>query len=144
METVTPVDVVQKDSGWYDIQVEDGRTLSTKSRQFSDVMFAKIGEEVSVEVNTRKNGSFTNHYLNKVEGVAEERRSAGTGRKRSSGGGPSEAERADRDKRIAAQWALGRAVELYCADHPLTTGDAAFEKISATAEKLLQAAKSLS
>jgi hypothetical protein len=144
MEQVTPVDVVQKDTGWYEIALEDGRNLSTKSRQLSDVMFQKVGSEVGVEVNTVVNGKFTNHYLNKIEGVVEERSSkrggASRGAGRASGGGGRSPEQG---KQIAAQWAVGRAVELYCADHPLLSGDADLAKIAETAKQLLATRDSL-
>jgi hypothetical protein len=150
VETVVVDDVVKKDTGWYDISLEDGRTVSTKARKLADAAFQSKGQEVEVELNTQKKGSFTNIYLNRIGDVADSKASANGGGARRKAASPKREEAPrevvpvdNRDERIARQWAFGRAVEMY-----ITLGSSAFpptdadlDEIQAAAEGLLERAR---
>lgn len=109
METVTVKDVEKNSAGWYEITLEnDDRTVSTKNQKLADAAFASRGTPVEAEINSRKNGSFENHYLNKFGDVSDTRAGGNGGGRPRSGGGKSPQEQ----NTIAQQWAIGRAVEL--------------------------------
>jgi hypothetical protein len=140
METVTVKDVEKSDRGWFEITLEDGRTVSTKNSKLADAAFAGRGTEVEVEINESKNGSFTNYYLNKLGDVSDQRK--GT----SSGNGSSKRtarpQDDDRQKVIEREWAMGRAVELYNGCIGVSDfsdlGEREFAAMEAVAERLLK------
>ena len=141
MEKFTVVDVVQKGTGWFDISLEDGRTVSTKARKLADAAMLAKGQEVEGEINTKKSGNFTNHYLNALGDISDKpaAKTNGGGRKQSKRDIPPEAATPeipvdDRNERIARQWAFGRAIEMYVADLSAQNLD----DIEAIAEDLLQ------
>ena len=115
METIVVKNVTTQPSGWTDIELEDGRVPSTKDEKI--ILAAKeasaSGEPVQADINTRVNGSFTNHYLNQIGDVKESRSNGqaktaakGAPAKKSFGKSPEE------QAQIHAQWAFGRATEL--------------------------------
>lgn len=148
METVTVTGVSgPNEKGWYEIELEDGRTPNTKNVQIFEAAKSSKGTAVEVTLNETVNGKFKNLYINSF-GEIEDAKPArgkvaannGGGSRPNFGGGKS----ADVQERIARQWAHGRAVELLIAsgDEYVLPLDAATEsKLQATADALLAATK---
>lgn len=148
METVTVVDVMKKDSGWYEIELEDGRKVATKAKKLADTAFQAKGSEIEVELNEQTKGKYTNIYLNAIGDVVDSPvKSNGSGRKPQPTEDPQEASHENppipgpdtRDERIARQWAFGRATELFAAG--FTPTDKELDAIAKTAEGLLSRAR---
>lgn len=136
METVTIESVETGARGWFNVTFEDGRTASTKDEALKDKAEEMLNEEVEVDIQTKTKGSFTNIYLNSIDGFKGKN---GSGAKSSYGGTKSAfAPDPKRDERIARQWAYGRATELYAAGHPLVATDKDLTEIMALAERLLE------
>jgi flagellar basal body rod protein FlgG len=141
METVTVKDVEKSDRGWFEISLEDGRTVSTKNSKLADAAFAGRGTAVEVEINESKNGSFTNYYLNKLGDVSDERKGTSSGN-----GSSKRTARPQDDGRqqvIEREWAMGRAVELYTnsiggVKNLDELGEGDFASMEAVADRLLK------
>lgn len=140
METVIVKDVSEpNERGWYTVELEDGRTPTTKNPEVAKAAFQSRGTEVPVKINEQTSGKFTNLYINEVDGIKDApKRGASASRSTGSSAAPKD------NERIARQWAYGRAVELLVAsgttfDFPLSS-----ELMSAVAEQanaLLNATK---
>jgi flagellar basal body rod protein FlgG len=142
METVTVKDVEKSDRGWFEISLEDGRTVSTRNSKLADAAFAGRGTAVEVEINESKNGSFTNYYLNKLGDVSDERKgtSSGNGSSKRINTRPQDD---GRQQIIEREWAMGRAVELYTSSlggvkNFAQLGESEFAAMEAVAERLLK------
>ena len=143
IETVQIADVKNKGNGWYDITLEqDERVLSTKDTRLAEIATASVGASAEVEINTRTKGSFTNHYLQTINGEKE------SGRPTRSAPRSAPAPTGGRDtatqERIARQWAMGRAVELLVssdASYGFPVDDETFALLCEQASKLLDATK---
>lgn len=115
METVIVKEVDGPNaSGWYEVELEDGRKASTKNEEMAKTAFQSRGSEVPVEISERVNGKFTNIYLNEIDGIKDTPK---RGRKASTTSGSAPApsrggKTPEEQNRIARQWAYGRAVEL--------------------------------
>lgn len=144
-ETVQIKDVKNKGNGWYDITLEeDDRVLSTKDTRLAELATASVGSFSDVEINTRTKGSFTNHYLQSING--EKGDDSGRGKKASAStttsfsGGRSE----ETQERIARQWAMGRAVELLVsseASYGFPLDEKTFKMLADQASALLDATR---
>lgn len=146
METVTVTDVEKSGTGWYEISLQDGRTVSTKNQTLADAAFAGRGTEVEVEVNEVKRGTFTNHYLNKIGDLSDEKKGAAAPRNGTSKRAATPAQNDERQKIIEREWAMGRAVELYNNSIGGTKnfdqlGESDFVALEFVADRLLQYAK---
>lgn len=144
METVTIKDVTKNERDWYEVTLEgDDRVLATKDEKIAEAATKAIGElNTPVSINTRTKGTYTNHYVEEVNGVKGDKpKFAAAPRRSTPGASPAPA----RDnERIARQWAFGRAVELLMAsdtafDFPLSPAE--FEALKTQAQALLDATK---
>jgi hypothetical protein len=138
METVKVRDVEKSGTGWYEITLEDDRTISTKNQAMADAAFASRGTEVEVEINEVQKGTYTNRYLNKFGDIGDTKPKSAP---RSGGGG---ARPEKNQEAIRKQWAFGRALELLRDSQeeysfPLSTED--FQKVQLQADALLAATK---
>lgn len=144
METVTIKDVTKNERDWYEITLEgDDRVLATKDSKLAEVATASIGGAVEVGVNTRTKGTYTNHYLESVGGVAGDKpkfASKPTAPRTAPSGGRDK----ETQERIARQWAFGRAVELLMAsdtEFSFPLSPAEFEALQKQADALLSATR---
>ena len=134
-ETVTIEEVDGPNAnGFYEVTLGDGRKASTKDDDIAQAAFAVRGGEAEVSLGTQTKGKFTNIYLNEVNGVrgAAPKRTASKRSATPDSGSP------DRDARIAAQWALGRATELH-----ILGKDASFDELEEAAKEYLARAAKL-
>lgn len=119
METLTINDVNgPNDRGWYDVELSDGRTATTKDKKLADVAFQARGTLVKAEVTQKpaSNPKFPdNIYLNKIEvlGGADDGAVATAAPAPAASIPPSKQQ--ETQERIARQWAYGRAVEILVA-----------------------------
>lgn len=129
------------ENGYFTVTFTEGDheypDASTSNEEIRDAAFQARGTEAEVTIGVTQKGTYTNRYLNAVNGVRDKPKAAkakSTGGTRSSGGDDA------RQKTIAGQWAVGRATELLIASgatfaQPLDSDDLA--KIKETAESLL-------
>lgn len=112
METVNIVGVEGPNTyGWFTVELSDGREAGTKDKKVAELAAQFAGQAVGADITVKpsKDGDFENVYINKVEpqlGVNDgDTPTAPT----PTAIKPSQADRKQAD--IAAQWAVGRAVE---------------------------------
>ena len=117
-ETVTVKTVTgPNDRGWYKVGLDDGREVETKNDEIVQAARTAAASGVSIEatINTQEKGKFTNHYLNGLGDISDERpkrtNGSATTQKTSGDSGRSNATQ----KVIETEWAFGRAVELLMA-----------------------------
>lgn len=141
-ETVVVTQVAgPNDRGWYEIELEDGRKPNTKSREIAEAAMQRRGTPVEVTLNERKNGRYTNLYVNQFDTI-EDAKPSGNGASRSSStSGRKPAPRDDERQRIIEkEWAYGRSVELLMAsqaEFELPLDAATIRQLDETAELLL-------
>ena len=138
-ETVN-VKSVQQNGAWFEIDLEDGRKVSTKSQKLAEAANANRGAEVEADITTQQKGNFTNHYVNMIAGVKDGFKKAT--KKAATNGGTSTATPMtdDRSNAIQHQWAMGRAVELLVgsdAEYTFPLDDATRDQLIATRDFLL-------
>lgn len=148
-ETITVASVAgPNENGWYDVELEDGRTVNTKSDAIAQHAQGRVGAGVEATINERKKGNFTNFYLNEFDGIADRPsgRSNGSTPQRKSGGsqrtGSTASERAKSNLSQETSWAYGRAVEAAMASEeriPFPLDEATVERLQQSAELLLTA-----
>src|SRR6185312_2684266 len=68
METIV-VKTVEgpNDRGWFTVELEDGRSPTTKDKKLAELAFKHRDTQVKGEIGEKVNGKFTNVYLNKIE-----------------------------------------------------------------------------
>lgn len=145
MEVVSVVDVNKNERNWYEIEVKEyDEPLTTKEKKLADAAFAAKDQQIQVQVNVKENGNFTNRFLNDVQSL-DGGVPVATTPPASTPEIPTVSrsnEREDTQRRIAAQWAYGRAIELHIAGGG-TLLDALdtdkFQAMSAVADALLLA-----
>ncbi len=142
METVVVKEVVGKPTGWFEIELEDGRTVATKLKKLADQAEASQGNAVAVDLTEKVNGKFTNIYLNKIEPTGNgdaPKPAAAVQETVAAQAAPQDA----KGERIARQWAYGRAVEIGTAFGSLTfpLDDESVAKLQITADTLLKLTK---
>lgn len=144
METVTIEKVQENERGWTEVTTaEYDEPLVTKESKLAKAAKGLAGQKAKVDVNVKENGNFTNRYLNGIE-PAE-----GSTVDETAAAAPTPTRKDDREetqKRIAAQWAIGRAVELHAASggtlETILDGDT-FAAVQTVAESLLKASQAL-
>lgn len=130
--------------GWFNVQLEDGRTATTKDKKLADTAFQSRGNAIKADITEKQNGDFLNIYLNKVE-------TTGNGNGATATPAPTAeippSRDGERQNVIAAQWAFGRAVEALAASSKTPLDDLldtdTFAKVETVAASLLAASRKL-
>lgn len=124
-------------SGWYEVELEDGRKPSTKDEDVAQAAFARRGESAEVVIGEQVKGNFTNLYLNQIDGIGNVKptRKPSAGRTAKPSTVAASGNDAERQKRISQQWAMGRAVEMKIAGIELT--DEVLAELVANRDRLL-------
>jgi hypothetical protein len=107
------IDRVEQDGQWHRVFFDGSDDpASTKDANLAKVAMAHRGQEVEVVLNETQRGKYTNIYLNGIGGETEQRSApskSAPAPRRGNGGGRD----ANTQNTIAAQWAVGRALEVF-------------------------------
>jgi hypothetical protein len=126
--------------GWFEISLEDGRVLSSKSEEVVAVARNLLGAEVEADITEVQKGQYKNTYLNEINGVGDKPKASSGSRSAPSGGGG--ARNAETQRQIRLQWSYGRAVELLMASgDTVDFDDATKAKLDAWSEYLFDKTK---
>lgn len=102
--------------GWAKVELGDGRVVETKNDEIIQAARTAAASGVSIEatINTQEKGKFTNHYLNGLGDISDERPKT-NGRAKTQTTSESSGRSNATQKVIETEWAFGRAVELLMA-----------------------------